>query len=118
MLVFSSRSCVYSTETYKVLVVCRHCCKHGGRSSEQDTISPLGELPSGAGRQTEQEKPHKLVGWAEPYRKLLGGSGQMRWYGLAIILNGHPMFRMGSPGQDKDRAGKSVGVYCSHPVVN
>lgn len=79
-------------------------------SSEKDTIPPLGELPDWSREANcEQDKPHKLVRWAVPCWELLEGSGQMWWSGLALSLNGHPMFRMDFPGQEKGRVGKPIG---------
>lgn len=82
--------------------ICRHCCNREARSSEKDTIPPVGELPDWSREANcEQDKPHKLVRWAEPCKELLEGSGQMRWYDLALSLNGYPMFRMASQGRTK-----------------
>lgn len=98
--------------------ICRHCCKHEGHSSEQDTISPLGELPDwNREANYEEDKSHKLVRWAESYRELLGGSGQMSWYGLALILNGHPIFRMLTRAGQRQGRQTSRGLLQSHCVT-
>lgn len=63
-------------------------------------ISPLGEVPAWSTEANcEQDRPHKLVRWAEHYRELWEDLGrEVEWSGFN---SGHPMFRMSSPGKAK-----------------
>lgn len=88
--------------------------KEGTTVSEQDTISPVGELPDRGGEANgEQDKPHELIRWAEHCGQDLGRG--VAWSGINF---GHFMFRVCSLGQARDRADQPVGVSYSYPVVD